>query len=300
MTIKTCFVIALLLAITLSTTSYAQSIDDLSKTAVFLCQEIYVYEWVEGERLQVWYKKAGTEDSRRKVTKSMATGFVIKHNSRDYLVTAKHAALNFEKNKASGDVKSTLIMLSQPDGKACKLKFDEIQRAKALPGAKWFFHRIADIAVHPIEYPKGVTVGLLAIKSSDCPKIDKDIPLLSSVYVLGFPFGIGAREAISPVAKKAHVASNVTSLTSSRIDPTLKWVLLDEALAQGFSGAPVFCIEEIHSKAKVGAWPLKAGEKIHLIGIQSLALKDAGGGKLSSIVPISYLWDILQSRDFLE
>ncbi len=300
MTIKKYFLLAVLVTMTVCTMSYGQSIEDLSKTVVFLCQEIYAYEWVAGERLEVWHKKPGTEDFRRKVRKSMATGFVVKHNSRDYLVTAKHVALGFQKNKASGDVKSTLIILNQPNGKVCELKFAEIQRTKTLSGAKWFFHPIADIAAHPIGYPKGVTIDLLAIKSSDCPKIDKKIALLSSVYVLGFPLGIGAQNAISPVAKKTHVASNVTSLSDPKIDPTLKWLLLDEALAQGYSGAPVFCIEEIHSKAKVGTWPLKAGEKIHLIGIQSLALKDATGGKLSSIVPISYLWDILQSRDFLE
>jgi S1-C subfamily serine protease len=300
MIIKKYFPLTVFVTMTLYAISYGQSVEDLSKTVVFLCQEIYVHEEVGGQRLEVWLKRHDTGDSEQKVTKATATGFVVKHNGRDYLVTAKHVALAFESNKATGDVKSTTIVLNQADGKVCELDFAEIQRAKALSGAKWFYHSIADIAVHPLGYPKGVTLDLSAIKSSDCPKVDKQVPLLSSVYVLGFPLGIGAQNAISPVAKETHVASNATTLGDLNIDPRLKWILLDEALARGYSGAPVFCIEEIYSKIKVGNSPLKAGEKIHLIGIQSLALSDATGGKLSTIVPISYLWDVLQSHDFLQ
>ena len=122
--------------------------------------------------------------------------------------------------------------------------------------------------------------------------------LLTDVIVLGFPLGIGVQKSISPIAKKTQIASNVTTLPE--IDPNLRFYLLDQALAQGYSGSPIFVSEDIPSGISVGNRPILAGEKITLIGILSAGLSDATGGKISVVVPISYLWEILNSDEFLK
>jgi hypothetical protein len=74
--------------------------------------------------------------------------------------------------------------------------------------------------------------------------------------------------------------------------------LLDQALSQGYSGAPVFYVEDIMSGVMIGNQPMKGGEILHLLGVQSGVLSDQTGGKISIVVPILYIWDIFELSDF--
>lgn len=130
-------------------------------------------------------------------------------------------------------------------------------------------------------------------------KGDKAIPLLSTVYVVGFQLGYGAKDILNPIAKKVQIASMPMSLVENNTN--LKSILLDQALAQGYSGAPVFLIEDIMAGGiMVGDKPvIKAGEKFYLSGILSAQISDQMGGKISVVVPSSYILDIIQSPDFV-
>ena len=202
------------------------------------------------------------------------------------MVTAKHVAEFLDPNSE--------VTINLSSGKSTNIKFTLLTQTPLIRGAKWFRHRAADIAIHPIAYPRDAKHS--AFPSTDLSEVDPATPLLSTVWVLGFPLGLGTDGTLNPIAKKAQVASQVMHLPG--FDPTLKFILLDEALAQGYSGAPVIWIEDVFSSIKVGAQPIKAGERAHLIGIQVSALSDITGGKISVIVPISYLIDIFRSADF--
>ena len=96
--------------------------------------------------------------------------------------------------------------------------------------AKWFLHLKADIAIHPLVYTQ--EIDQLSFPVEPCVKEDEDIPLLSTVYVLGFPLGLGVQKSISPIAKKLQTASKVISVDNPEINPDLKYMLLDQAIAQ--------------------------------------------------------------------
>ncbi|MBO1225486.1 MAG: trypsin-like peptidase domain-containing protein [Candidatus Scalindua sediminis] len=269
---------------------YGQTIDDLSKTVVFLQNESQAFEMKSGKKIEVWYKDPLTKNLEPKKIKKTGTGFLIKHNGRDYVVTAKHVA-KFLDNTSE-------ILLNVLKDNSISISFDILKKSPIINGAKWFYHPIADIALHPIAYP--MKVDQLAIRTIDIPKDEIKIKLLSNVYILGFPLGLGVHESISPIAKKTQIASNITTIEHPNISPELKFYLLDQALAQGYSGSPVFCAEELSSGIFAGKHPIPAGEKITLTGILSGGLSDATGGKISLVVPISYVWEILNSNEFLK
>ncbi len=265
----------------------SQTIEDLSKTVVFLLKETQAFEMKSGKKVEVWHKDPSTNNFEPKIIKQSGTGFIINHNGKDYLVTAKHVA-SFLQNTSE-------IIVNIQSNQSIKITFDFIKKLK---GAKWFYHTIADLAIHPIAYPLKKVMHL-AINTNDILKEEKSVQLLSDIYILGFPLGLGIHESISPIAKKAQIASNVTTLDHPNINPELKYYLLDQALAQGYSGAPIFCVEELPTGIKLAGQSI-THEKIVLIGILSMGLSDATGGKFSLVVPILYLWDILKSEQFIK
>jgi S1-C subfamily serine protease len=161
--------------------------------------------------------------------------------------------------------------------------FEWLSKQKIVKGARWFFHPKTDIAVHPMAYPE--KLELLAIDQNDCPKKDIETPLLTPGYILGFPLGLGVHDTLSAIAKATKIASRATSVDVRGISPDLKFILLDEAVAQGYSGSPVFCTEDILSTIQIGTQRMKAGEKVHFVGIISAVLPDSTGGKITLVVP---------------
>lgn len=269
----------------------AQNINELGKTVVFLQKQIQAFEMKAGERVEVWYKNPRNNNLEPKILKQSGTGFIINHNGKDYIVTAKHVA------KFLDDASEVLLNISQDS--SISISFQLIRKSSIFKNANWFNHPIADISIHPIAYPTE-KLDALHFNTNDISKNDIKIDLLTDVIILGFPLGLGVHESISPIAKKTQIASNITTIDLPEISPSLKFYLLDQALAQGYSGSPVFCLEDIPAGVFVGDRPISAGEKVTLIGILSAGLSDATGGKISVVVPISYLWEILDSPEFLK
>jgi hypothetical protein len=282
------FFIVIFILLSVSVNLYGISPDELALTVIFLRHQSQEFEDKGIKKLEVWYRDPATNKYEPKFSTKSGTGFLVKHNGRDYLVTAKHVADFLDPNSE--------VIINLASGKISTVKFGRLMQSPSIRGSKWFRHQVADMAVHPIGYtdkPKHISFPSLNI-----PGEDPEIPLLSTVWVMGFPLGLGTSEPLSPIAKKAQIASKIIYLDSPDIDPNLKFIMLDEALAQGYSGAPVIWIEDVLSSAKVGQQHLKAGERIHLIGIASMTFPDKTGGKISAIVPISYLMEIFHSSDF--
>ncbi|MBU0544575.1 MAG: serine protease [Proteobacteria bacterium] len=285
------FVIVLMFLITMifcSTSFAGVSVEELAKTVVYIRQQEQFKEMKAGELVEVWYKKAGMEkEFEPKLITASGTGFIIKHNNKDYLVTAKHVAEFTNKENAE-------ILLNPSNGNYLTIKFNDLKKYQIIRGARWFCHPIMDIALHPMAYPVQ-SLSVSAIPTELIAKTTLKIPLLSNVYIIGFPLGLGINDRIEPLAKKVQTASGVTSV-DPYIRPDIKMILLDQSVAQGFSGSPVFYIQDLMSSNVTP--PIKVGEQVHFIGVVSFGLPDISGGKLSGIVPVNNIWDILTSAEF--
>lgn len=279
-----------LLIVLFSTISLCQTVDEMAKTVVYLSNKTKKMERIDGKIVEIWKKDPINGRLEPIYDNKTGTGFIIKHNNRDYLVTAKHAA-DFLDSTA-------VIILNNLNNEKITIKFQLLSRALIIKNAKWFKHPQADIAIHAMAYPE--KVDALAVRTTDISKEDRELKLLSNVYILGFPFGLGLHNNISPIAKQAQIASNITSINNSNLNPNLKFYLLDQAIAQGYSGSPVYYAEETSSGVYIGDRAIAVGEAISIIGIISGSLSDATGGKISLVVPISYLWDIINSDEFIK
>ncbi|HEX2966195.1 MAG TPA: trypsin-like peptidase domain-containing protein [Syntrophorhabdaceae bacterium] len=269
------------------TSVYAETVDEMSKTVVFLRQQVPKKETIDGKSAEIFYRPSGTEEFKPMLETNFGTGFVIKHHNRDYLVTAKHVA---EKMTQSGE-----IVINLRNEKSTAVTFQSLTDEKsAMPGARWFHHPKADISVHPIRYPANNDV--ISISENMFQDDKGEVRLLNSAYIVGFPMGLGVLDKLNPVAKEAKLASKLTSVTHPSVRKDLHFYFLDQALSEGYSGAPVFYMEDVMF-ANAGA-PIKISEKAHLLGLQSSAFSDKSGGKISLVVPISYVYEIFESSDF--
>lgn len=278
----------------ISTTLSAQSVDELATAVVFLRCQSQAYEMKNGEQVEVWYKNQNTNIYEPKLNTMCGTGFLVFHNNCTYLVTAKHIAKSLANNSSSE------IIVKLISGKIEAIKLVDIE--KGLPLSKWMLHKNVDIAVHLFRNPAGEPFKCRDISDGMFMKSDKDAKLLTTVIILGFPLGQGLTDMLSPLAKRTQIASGITSVDLPSVNPGLKFILLADALAQGYSGAPVFTCEDVplHTEARNNAIQFNVSSPpiIQLLGIQSSALSDATGGKISVVVPISYLFELFQSAEF--
>lgn len=274
--------------IMMATPALSVSVDELSKTVVLLRQQTPAYEKKGGKIFEVWFRDQETKEYTQKIESSFGTGLLIRFNGRDYIVTAKHVAFAMSP--------SAEVLVNMPNGRSQGLPFGWIQAQDIVKGARWFHHPKVDLSIHPMAYPS--STATLSIPEELFPRKDSDLPLLSPAYVLGFPMGQGAIDKLTPIAKGTQIASRETSLDITTISPEIRFILLDQALAQGYSGAPVFYTEDILSDATINNQRMKAGERLHILGIQSSVIPDQTGGKMSLVVPVRYIWDILDSNEF--
>jgi len=278
----------LVLVLFFSSSAHAVSIDELIKTVVFLRQQSHVVQSIEGKPAEMYYRYLGTQEYKPVMETRSGSGFIIRYKGRDYLVTAKHVANLLPRGE---------IVINLPNGKTTIITFQQLTQADKTKRAHWFHHPKADISIHPMAYPTK-DVEVLAISENLFPKKEPDLKLLNTVNIVGFPLGLGVSDKLSPVAKEAKIVSMLTSIENINIPKDLHFYLLDQALSEGYSGAPVFYIEDTMSGFVIGNQLMKGGEMVHLLGVQSTSLADQTGGKFSLVVPILYIWDIFESPDF--
>jgi S1-C subfamily serine protease len=282
------FLITSIIFLYLSTaieSSFAITIDLLGTTTVCLRKQKQRTIRKSGKEYEVWLKDIGSSTLQPDLETRYGTGFLVSHNNKIYLVTAAHVAR---------DMSSEAEVLWNTAAGVLLQTFAEVQQG--LPHAKWFFHPAADVAIHPFGFtgklkPKHSFVGenIFIIEG-------ERLPLGTKIYVLGFPLSLGVGDILSPLSKKAEIASWITTIDDPDINPNLKFILLDEDLAKGYSGAPVFISPEplvTNSSGRLGSH-----SRLRLIGILSANISDNTGGKISLVVPVSYLSEIFESNDF--
>src|SRR5262249_5033522 len=132
----------------------------------------------------------------------------------------------------------------------------------------WIIHPKADVAIIPVALRIPCS-AFFADKA--CLPPDVQIRHLSNAYAFGFPLAQGANsEGFSPIAKQAQIASWMTTVDTPIVSRELKLILLDQALAQGYSGAPVFV------EKPTGVIHIGSGDPppLSLVGIVSAQIGD--------------------------
>lgn len=268
------------------------AIDVAAKTVLYLEFEQQVSEITEinGTKVEcdLYLKVPGREVYSPKKIRIAGTGFLIKSDEIPYVVTAKHIVKN---DKSFGH-----YWISPIEGDILSGTFDDV-RTK-LNGAKWFFHKDADIAIHPITFiRRGYEYRLI-------PKdmfSNNPLELLTLVCVVGFPHMLGKDNIrLGPLVTTCDITSWPAILPSN---PNTKVIFLSKRLAMGYSGAPVYSIQDPPSRGI-----FRGAHTMKLIGIQSgtfLFPVQAQGtvvtqDEFSYIVPTSYLIELLNSNEVQE
>jgi len=259
----------------------AITIDDLGKSTVFLRQQRQHFELKGKKEYEVWYRDPTNKQYKPKLDTIGGTGFLTSHNGKIYIVTAKHIASKLTKNAE--------VLWNTALGEMRKFTFELLHRK--LPDSRWFYHPLADIAVHPFGFSEKADHILISEKVYW--NSEKEISLGREVCILGYPLLLGIDKLLSPLAKKAEVASWLTSIDRPGLNKELVFILLDEDLASGYSGSPVFTSPGARFQ---GSALVAGGAK--LIGIQSMTMSDQTGGKISLVVPITYLQQIYETKPF--
>ena len=255
------------------------------KTVGFVTVEKQVYEKVSEEGsdkiLEVWYRDPINNQQRPKTQTASGTYFSLSWHGAGYIVTAKHVILD----GAGKPADSGVFHLNDHDGKRKSLTFDFMEDHA---GSRWFLHETADVAVHPLWRPVELVTGLESIAventSTNIPQMPQ---ILDSAYAIGFPLAMGVGESLSPIAKECKIASltqNIMGRADNGLPVSGRFILLDQALAQGYSGAPIYVCPTPNS--------------LSLLGLMSSVNTDATGGKISLVVPMDYVIEVLKSPQF--
>lgn len=273
------------------------AIDEVARTVVYLEFDIHesMTANIGGKRIEcdLYYKvpsdgKAQEDIYLPKRIKGAGTGFLVQSNILNYVVTAKHVVKN---NKSKGR-----YWISPVEGDIISGKFEDI-RAK-LKEAKWFFHKHADVAVHPIVFPRDH--GRVKVSPVDSLS-SEPVELLTPVCVPGFPHTLGKDNiSLGPLVATTEVASWPAILPGK--DPRAKVIFLSERLAKGYSGAPVFTMRASPSRG------ILTKHTMRIVGIQSGVflfpdIHSSGKGtritqnEVTYIVPVTYLLDLLKSEE---
>lgn len=263
----------------------ASPVDDLAKSAVYIREKKQVYETINNKRYEVWLKDPITKIEEPKLITLGGTGFFISHNHKIYLVTAAHIAKQLTQ-------RAEILLNIKSDGISI-YTMKEIQAA--ITGSRWFIHPIADIAIHPFGFKTNEKADHILPSEKMYWDENKILSIGEKVYIFGYPLHLGVQEILSPLSKKAEVSSWLTTIDNPAVNPNLKCIFLDEDLAQGYSGAPVFRSPE--PRMSNDSLIVGGGK---LIGIQSMTISDNTGGKISLVIPILYLNEIFEQKEFKE
>lgn len=234
-----------------------------------------VCENVNGTWCEVW-RRPITGNLVPAMTTETGTGFLIMHSNAAYVVTAKHVITD----KAGRVNDAGEIWVNVKDKAACALQVSMM--AKYRHG--WFLHPTADVALIPYSRPKDLNVS--AIDTPETWISTNAVSMLNPVFAVGFPMGLGIGNVLEPVAKRCQVSAPRITLDGNT--NSTPYILLDEALAQGYSGAPVY----------TDIPPMVLEHAFSLVGLMSAVSSDVSGGKVSYVVPISAVFDIFKSEEF--
>jgi S1-C subfamily serine protease len=234
-----------------------------------------VCEKVDDAWCEVWLRPI-TGNPIPKMKIDSGTGFLILHSNAAYVVTAKHVvADDAGRVTEAGEI---WVNVKDKPARALQVSFMAQNRHG------WFLHPTADVALLPYGRPSDLDV--VAVDTPEAWVATNGVSMLNPVFAVGFPMGLGVGNVLEPVAKRCHISAPKITLDGNTNSPA--YILLDEALAQGYSGAPVY----------TDIPPMAMQHNFRLVGLMSAVKSDVSGGKVSYVVPISAVFDIFASEEF--
>ena len=258
----------------------------LASAVGFVTVEKQVYETTTiggAERvMEVWYRDPVSGQQRPKTQMETGSYFPLVWNGGTYLVTAKHVILDGT-GKPAGQGS---FFFNDKDGKRKSLTFQFMEEK---PSSRWFLHDTADVAIHPMWRPTEVEMVFgAAPDATPNTNVVYTPSILDSVYAVGFPMALGVGDGLSPIAAECKIASlkqDISGRANNGMPISGTFILLDQPLAQGYSGSPIYACPSPNT--------------LCLLGVMSSVNSDATGGKISLVVPVDYIIEILKSSQFL-
>ena len=225
-------------------------------------------------------------------TLGMATGFVIQHSSRFYLITNWHvvSGINPDTNKLlldTGEVPDTLSIVHHVKDRLGTWKEIQEPLFDAEGTSLW------------IEHPSGSEIDVVALPLSttdpevtfyplDLRLADQDIAVYPSmvVSIIGYPLGITTGQAW-PIWKTGHIAS----------DPDIDYAerpvfIIDATTRSGMSGSPVVYHTSGPYRSRGGGTVLGSNVVTLFLGIYS--------GRIGSEAELGRVWRPSVVQEILE
>jgi hypothetical protein len=257
-------------------------IDDVSRSVVFLSQNLPVTEVINGTRFEVWLKIPATNAFIPKQTRASGSGFVVVSSNICLLITAKHVAINMTEDcevVMRGDKKEPIrFRMSSLTGQ---------------PQFRWLHHKDADISIHPL--PTITAEGAKALERRAMPleflESQTNLPSRDAfVTALGFPLGLGAEGEFIPLSRESKLSSGILS------DGGGLFFLLQDPSVSGYSGGPLIQSGDprvIATDARAESIMVVSGGA-RCWGFVASTYADETGGKMSRIVPAFYAVELIR------
>jgi S1-C subfamily serine protease len=260
---------------------WSGTIDEFSRSVVFLSQNVPVIEEINGIRFEVWLKFPATNAFIPKPKRISGSGFVVVSSNLAYLVTARHVATNMTEDcevAMQGDKKEPLrFKLSSITGQ---------------PAIRWFHHTNADVSVYPL--PTITSEGVVALNRRAIPleflEPQTNLPSRDTyLTALGFPLGLGAEGEFIPLSRDSKVSSGMLN------DGGSLFFLLQDPSVSGYSGGPLIqsgdprVIATDRTAASISV--VSGGARCW--GFVSGTFADETGGKMSRITPSFYAVELI-------
>ncbi len=237
-----------------------------------------------GERFQVLLRSLADPQSVRPFVETVSgSGCVVLSNGVPFLVTAAHVARDFE------DGGSVSLRAKDGNGKS----FSIAELVGHAPPFEWVMHESADVAVLRIDVRHVHSDRPVNLEPFD-PSLFADKPgelrVGSRLGIVGFPLDLVAVEGpFSPIEKDFAVASSEVQYPRADNGKMATFLLVQDPIAQGFSGGPVFTLNriELGGGAAIGAGGFSC------VGIAHGTIGDQTGGKFGAITPSSFVLETL-------
>ena len=260
-------------------------IDDVSRSVVFLNQNVPVVEEVNGTRFEVWLKFPNTNVFLPKHTRVSGSGFIVVSTNVCYLITAKHVATQMTED-------CEVVMRGD---KMEPLRF-RMSSITGQPTIRWFHHKDADISIHPL--PTITTEGALALDRRAMPieflEALTNLPSRDTyITALGFPLSLGAEGEFIPLSRDSKLSSGVLR------DAAGLFFLLQDPSVSGYSGGPLV---QSGDPRVIATDPTAASIKVvsggaRCWGFVSGTYADETGGKMTKIVPAFYAVELIRQAE---
>lgn len=205
---------------------------------------------------------------------------------RLFIVTAGHVAKLM-------DEKSHIIIKGKND---LPLKYQITSFVKGNV-VNWKYHNDADVSILELNITKDIEESnIMNNRFLPVSILYDSLKSLSRETILttvGFPLGLGSEGYFSPLTFRTFASSGL--ITLPRFDNKIKstFILLENPVAGGYSGGPVFDLGIIET----GTLTMRSSKGTICYGITHGTISDGTGGKIGAITPSFFVLELINKHN---